>query len=70
MRKLLAQRDVTLLSAGLEEVPGVSNDIDEVLAAQTDLVTSGPLRSETGEDVPQRRARGELTRGPRPVEIF
>ena len=36
--KLLAERDVTLLSAGLDEVPGVYKDIDAVMAAQTDLV--------------------------------
>jgi tRNA-splicing ligase RtcB (3'-phosphate/5'-hydroxy nucleic acid ligase) len=38
VKKLLAERDVTLLSAGLDEVPGVYKDIDEVMAAQTDLV--------------------------------
>src|SRR5439155_9719023 len=38
VKKLLAERDVTLLSAGLDEVPGVYKDIAEVMAAQTDLV--------------------------------
>ena len=38
MKKLLAERDVILLSAGLDEVPGVYKDIDAVMAAQTDLV--------------------------------
>jgi tRNA-splicing ligase RtcB len=38
VKKLLAERDVTLLSAGLDEVPGVYQDIDAVMAAQTDLV--------------------------------
>lgn len=38
VRKLLAERGVTLLSAGLDEVPGVYKDIDLVMAAQTDLV--------------------------------
>ncbi len=38
VKKLLAERDVTLLSAGLDEVPGVYKDIDVVMAAQTDLV--------------------------------
>lgn len=38
VKKLLAQRGVTLLSAGLDEVPGVYKNIDEVMAAQTDLV--------------------------------
>jgi tRNA-splicing ligase RtcB len=37
-RKLLAQRGVELLSAGLDEVPGVYKDIHAVMAAQTDLV--------------------------------
>jgi tRNA-splicing ligase RtcB len=36
--KLLAERDVILLSAGLDEVPGVYKDIVQVMAAQTDLV--------------------------------
>ncbi|HZC36392.1 MAG TPA: RtcB family protein [Chthoniobacterales bacterium] len=38
VKKLLAERDVTLLSAGLDEVPGVYKDITQVMAAQTDLV--------------------------------
>jgi tRNA-splicing ligase RtcB len=38
VKKLLAERGVTLLSAGLDEVPGVYKDIAEVMAAQTDLV--------------------------------
>lgn len=38
VKKLLAERDVTLLSAGLDEVPGAYKDIDAVMAAQTDLV--------------------------------
>jgi tRNA-splicing ligase RtcB (3'-phosphate/5'-hydroxy nucleic acid ligase) len=37
-KKLLAERGVTLISAGLDEVPGVYKDIAEVMAAQTDLV--------------------------------
>jgi tRNA-splicing ligase RtcB len=37
-RKLLAERGVDLLSAGLDEVPGVYKDIHMVMAAQTDLV--------------------------------
>ena len=35
---LLRERQVTLLSAGLDEVPMVYKDIDEVMAAQQDLV--------------------------------
>jgi len=38
VKKLLVERDVTLLSAGLDEVPGVYKDIAQVMAAQTDLV--------------------------------
>jgi tRNA-splicing ligase RtcB len=37
-KALLAERGVTLLSGGLDEVPGVYKDIDAVMAAQTDLV--------------------------------
>ncbi len=37
-RKLLRERYVTLLSAGLDEVPMAYKDIDEVMAAQEDLV--------------------------------
>jgi tRNA-splicing ligase RtcB len=38
VRKLLAERKVTLISAGLDEVPGVYKDIAAVMAAQTDLI--------------------------------
>ncbi len=38
VKKLLAERDVYLLSSGLDEVPGVYKDIHAVMAAQTDLV--------------------------------
>ena len=34
----LQQRGVTLISAGLDEVPGVYKDIHQVMAAQEDLV--------------------------------
>ncbi len=37
-KKLLAERGVELISAGLDEVPGVYKDIHAVMAAQTDLV--------------------------------
>lgn len=37
-RKLLAQRNVELISAGLDEVPMAYKDIREVMAAQSDLV--------------------------------
>jgi tRNA-splicing ligase RtcB len=38
VKKLLAEREVTLISAGLDEVPGVYKDIAQVMSAQTDLV--------------------------------
>jgi tRNA-splicing ligase RtcB len=38
VRKQLAEAGVELLSAGLDEVPGVYKDIATVMAAQTDLV--------------------------------
>lgn len=38
VRKQLAAAGVELLSAGLDEVPGVYKDIEQVMAAQTDLV--------------------------------
>jgi tRNA-splicing ligase RtcB len=38
VRKFLDERGVTLLSAGLDEAPMVYKDIDEVMAAQADLV--------------------------------
>ncbi|MBV8813261.1 MAG: RtcB family protein [Verrucomicrobia bacterium] len=38
VRKLLAAAGVDLLSAGLDEVPGVYKDIHAVMAAQSDLV--------------------------------
>ncbi len=37
-KKLLAERGVDLMSAGLDEVPGVYKDIHTVMAAQDDLV--------------------------------
>ena len=37
-KRILREREVTLLSAGLDEVPMAYKDIDEVMAAQRDLV--------------------------------
>ena len=37
-KRFLRDRGVTLLSAGLDEVPMAYKDIDEVMAAQSDLV--------------------------------
>jgi len=39
-KKFLAERKVTLLSAGLDEVPMAYKDIDEVMQAQKDLVNT------------------------------
>jgi tRNA-splicing ligase RtcB len=38
VNRLLKERGVRLISAGLDEVPGVYKDIHQVMAAQTDLV--------------------------------
>ena len=38
VRPLLEERQVHLISAGLDEVPGVYKDIHQVMAAQQDLV--------------------------------
>ncbi|MCB8967307.1 MAG: RtcB family protein [Chloroflexota bacterium] len=38
VKRFLRERDVTLLSAGLDEVPMAYKDIHEVMAAQSDLV--------------------------------
>lgn len=39
VKPVLEQAGVTLLSAGLDEVPGVYKDIEQVMSAQADLVT-------------------------------
>ena len=38
LRRVLAERGVTLISAGLDEVPMAYKDIDAVMAAQRGLV--------------------------------
>ena len=38
VKKTLAESGVALLSAGLDEAPGVYKDIHSVMAAQSDLV--------------------------------
>jgi len=38
VKQLLKQREVMLISAGLDEVPGVYKNIDQVMAQQADLV--------------------------------
>jgi len=40
VNRLLSERGVTLISAGLDEVPMAYKDIHEVMAAQSDLVTT------------------------------
>jgi tRNA-splicing ligase RtcB len=40
VKRLLKERGVTLLSAGIDEVPMAYKEIDEVMAAQSDLVES------------------------------
>ena len=45
--RILRERGVSLMSAGLDEVPFVYKNIDEVMAAQTDLGEGG-ARSEPG----------------------
>jgi tRNA-splicing ligase RtcB len=39
VNRLLRERGVTLISAGLDEAPMVYKNIGEVMAAQSDLVT-------------------------------
>ena len=38
VKKILAERDVTVLSAGLDEAPMAYKNIDEIMSAQSDLV--------------------------------
>jgi tRNA-splicing ligase RtcB len=38
VKKMLAERDVMLLSAGIDEVPGAYKDIETVMSQQSDLV--------------------------------
>ena len=40
MNRFLRERGVTLISAGLDEVPMAHKNIHEVMAAQKDLVTT------------------------------
>ena len=43
-KRLEGTKGVNLISAGLDEVPGVYKDIHQVMAAQSDLVeVLGPL---------------------------
>ena len=64
---VLKARGVTLLSAGLDEVPMAYKDIDEVMAAQQDSGRApGPVRAAPREDGAERRAarglRGQPSR--------
>jgi tRNA-splicing ligase RtcB len=40
VKELLAEKRVTLLSAGIDELPFVYKDIDEVMSHQSDLVNT------------------------------
>ena len=61
VNRFLRERGVTLISAGLDEVPMVYKNIHEVMAAQSDLVTMlGQFDPEAGEDGAARRAGGGL----------
>ena len=60
-QRFLRERGVTLLSAGLDEVPMAYKDIDEVMAAQTrSRRAARAVRSAPREDGAERRAAGGL----------
>src|SRR6266699_6519544 len=60
VNRLLRERGVTLISAGLDEVPMSYKNIREVMAAQNDLVTVLGQFDPKLEDGSQRRASGSL----------
>ena len=60
VNRLLRERGVTLISAGLDEVPMAYKNIREVMAAQNDLVTVLGQFDPKLEDGSQRRASGSL----------
>ena len=61
-QRFLRERGVTLLSAGLDEVPMAYKDIDEVMAAQNgSRRAAGAVRSAPREDGAERRTAGGLT---------
>ena len=53
-QRFLRARGVTLLSAGLDEVPMAYKDIDEVMAAQIHLVEPLARSSRGRQDGPER----------------
>ena len=62
VQEFLRERNVTLISAGLDEVPMAYKDIDAVMAAQRDLGrTAGTVRAQAGQDGSERRTSGRLT---------
>jgi tRNA-splicing ligase RtcB len=59
VKKQLAAAGVELLSAGIDEVPGVYKDIHGVMAAQTDLVeVLGEFRRASSRCARRDRAGG------------
>ena len=61
-QRFLRERGVTLLSAGLDEVPMAYKDIDEVMAAQRDLVEPlARFEPRLVKMAPERRAAGGLS---------
>ena len=62
-QRFLRERGVTLISAGLDEVPMAYKDIDAGDGgAARSRRAAGPLRAASGQDGPERRAAGGLTR--------
>ena len=61
-QQFLKERGVTLLSAGLDEVPMAYKDIDEVMAAQSDSRrAAGEVRAAAGQDGPERGTARRLS---------
>ncbi len=61
-QQFLKERGVTLLSAGLDEVPMAYKDIDEVMAAQSDLVEPlAKFEPRAGQDGPERGTARRLS---------
>ncbi len=61
VNRFLKQQGVTLITAGLDEVPMAYKNIREVMAAQNDLVTVlGEFDAQAGEDGAERRKTGGL----------
>ncbi len=64
VNRFLKHQGVTLISAGLDEVPMAYKNIRDVMAAQKDLVTVlGQFGPQAGEDGTEWRATGGLNKG-------